>query len=374
MKQKRRIRYTYLTQQFAHSERYIRKVKQVVAKGDFTLGKELVNFESNFARKLQVKHAIGVANGTDALYLPLKAIGIAQGDEVITVPNSFVATAAAIALTGARPVFVDVRDDFTIDPNLIEKAITRATKAIIPVHLTGISSDMHPILQIARAHNLFVLEDVAQAAFTKYDNKYVGTWGHAGSFSFHPLKVLNIWGDGGVITTNDDDLAYKLRLWRNHGLTSREEVEFFAHNSRLDTIQAAVANVLLSEVDTIVSKRARNARLYDRYLNSLDPWVHVPKRDLGSASVEPAYSTYVVQVLKREMLIKYLEKNGIDAVIHYPIPIHLQKAAKYLGYKRGDFPVTEKQAETILTLPNHQYMTREDVAYICEVIKEFYNK
>lgn len=369
-----KVRYVYLEKQFADAERFWERVKEVVKRGDFTLGKALQEFEIKFAQKIGVKHAIGVGNGTDALYLSLKALGIGPGDEVITAPNSFVASAGAIALTGARPAFADVRDDYTIDPESIEKVITPRTKALLPVHLTGNPADMYPILEIAKKHNLYVVEDAAQAFLARYDGKYVGSFGNAAGFSFHPQKILNIWGDGGMITTNDDALAEKLRLMRNHGLKNRNEVVFFAGNSRLDTFHAAVANVMFEELDEVVEIRAKHARLYDELLRPLEPLVHVPARNLNSVPVRPVYSTYIIQVKKRQDLIEFLKQRGVEALVHYPIPIHLQEAARYLGYKEGDFPVCERQADEILTLPIHQYLTEDGIRYVCDSIKAFYQK
>lgn len=368
-----KVRYVYLEKQFEHPRPYFAKIARVVTRGDFTLGKELTKFEEKCAKILGVKYTIGVASGTDALYLPLRALGIKAGDEVITTPNTFVAAAAAIALTGARPVFVDVRDDYTIDPTLIERAITAKTRGIIPVHLTGNSADLYPILKIAKKHKLFVVEDAAQAFLTLYDKKPVGSFGLAGAFSFHPLKILHVWGDGGMITTNDARLADNLRLWRNHGLRSRNEVEFFAHNSRLHTLQAAVALTLLPHVPNIIEKRRKNADLYKKLLAFLEPMVHIPN-NMCAAPTRSIYANFVIQVQRREGLIKYLNKRGIEVVIQYPIPLHLQKAAAYLGYKKGDFPVAEKQADTILTLPNHQHLKTSEVRYVCESIIEFYSK
>ncbi|MBI5620891.1 DegT/DnrJ/EryC1/StrS family aminotransferase [Candidatus Gottesmanbacteria bacterium] len=366
--------YVYLKKQFEHPERYLRKIEAVTRRGDFTLGREVAVFEAQAALMLGVNHVIGVGNGTDALYLIFKALGIGAGDEVITAPNSFVATAAAIALTGARPVFADVRDDYTIDPKLIEKVITKKTKAIIPVHLTGQPADMKPIMSIAKRHHLAVVEDVAQAFLARYDSKYLGTIGIAGAFSFHPLKILHVWGDGGMITTNDATLAGKLMLWRNHGLKTRNGVEFFAHNSRLDTIHAAIASVLLPQMPGVVKKRQAVARLYDQLLNPLAHSIHIPDRHLCTAPQSHTYTNYVVMAKRRDALIAYLAKQGIEAVIQYPIPIHLQKAARYLGYKKGDFPVCERQANEIVTLPCHQYMTARDAREIVSAIAGFYSK
>lgn len=366
-----RVPYVYLTTQFADPARYLKKIAAVAKRGDFTLGREVGEFEEKAARMLGVQHVVGVGSGTDAIYLTLKAIGIQAGDEVITAPNSFVATAAAIALAGARPVFVDVRDDYTIDPSRIEQAITGRTKAIIPVHLTGQPADMDTILALANRHQLLVLEDCAQAFLASYRGASVGTLGRAGAFSFHPLKVLHVWGDGGMVATNDADLARAVRLWRNHGLRSRNEVMFFAHNSRLDTIHAAVACALLPKVPAMVRKRQAIARLYDKLLAPLADAIRIPPRDPATSH---AFTNYVVMAQNRDALIAFLSQRGIEAVVQYPTPIHLQPAAAYLGYRKGDFPVCERQADEIVTLPCNQHMSARDVRYVCSAIRMFYER
>lgn len=368
-----KLPYVYLKKQFERPEAYLKKIEAVARRGDFTLGKEVSEFEEKAASMLGVRYAIGVGNGTDALYLTLKALGIGAGDEVITAPNSFVATTAAIALTHARPVFADVREDYCIDPDLVEKAITKKTKAIIPVHLTGQPADLYPLLALAKKHHLALVEDGAQAFLARYDGKCVGTLGRAGAFSFHPLKILHVWGDAGLITTNDTRLAASLKLWRNHGLKTRNDVAFFAPNSRLDTIHAAVALALLPHIPIAVKKRQVVARLYDQLLTPLENYVHIPDRNLCKAPVVHTFTNYVVMAKRRDALIDYLAKQGIEAVVQYPIPIHLQEAAKYLGYKKGDFPVCEHQANEIVTLPCNQYMKKRDVEYICTTIHKFYS-
>lgn len=367
-----RVPYVYLHEQFADIEKYLSGIRMIVDTGDFTLGRRVGEFEKRFAKKLGVKHVIGVGNGTDALFLTLLALGIGRGDEVITAPNSFIASASVISLVGATPVFVDVRDDYTMDPLLLEKAITSKTRAIIPVHLIGNLADMEPIMKIARKKRIHIVEDVAQAALAKYDGKCAGSFGIAGCFSFHPLKILNVWGDGGAISTNSDSFAKKLRLWRNHGLKDRDHVEFFAHNSRLDSIQAVIVDTELDSHDTLLARRKQVSEWYDQELSALSDFVHIPSRNLSQKPTSPTYTNYVVQVKRRDALYRYLTENGVEVKIHYPIPIHLQRAAKYLGYKKGDFPVTEKQARTIITLPCNQYLTREQVVYVCRKIKDFY--
>ncbi|OGG17622.1 hypothetical protein A3D78_05205 [Candidatus Gottesmanbacteria bacterium RIFCSPHIGHO2_02_FULL_39_14] len=375
MKNKKwRVPFVYLTKQFADLDRYLKAIKNVAKKGDFTLGERLNELEKKMARMMKARQAIGVANGTDALLLSLKVLDIKQGDEVITVPNSFIATTAVIALVGARPVFVDVGDDYLIDPDLIEKSITKRTKAIIPVHLAGNPCSMDRIMKIASEYKLSVIEDVAQAVFGKFNGKYLGTFGITGCFSFHPLKILNVWGDGGMIVTSDENLAGQLRLWRNHGLKTRDEVEFFAHNSRLDTIHAAILLEELKTLKKIINRRSKIAGIYDEMLRPLEPDLHIPERNQEEAKISPTFTQYVIQVKKRAKLIGYLTEKGIEVKVHYPIPIHLQKAAQYLGYRKGDFPVCEKQADTILTLPCHQYLTEKDVMYVSRQIADYYSK
>ena len=365
-----KVKYVELTKQATVPE-ILKDIKELLLKtGDFTLGKQVRIFEERFAKLCHTKYAVGVNSGTDALFLSLKAVGIGPQDEVITVPNTFIATVGAIVATGARPVFVDVQDDYNINPDLIEKAITPRTKAIIPVHLTGNPADMPKIIDIAKKRNLFVIEDAAQAISASIDGKPVGSFGITGCFSMHPLKNLNVWGDGGVITTNSDEIYKKLILLRNHGLKTRDEVEIFGYNSRLDTLQAIVANRLMNVLDKITNKRIENAKKYDEAFSKI-PEIKVPPR---KKNVKQVYHTYVIQVEKRDQLIKYLEENGIEAKIHYPIPVHLQNAAKYLGYKEGDFPVCEEQTKKIITLPVHQHLSDEQLEYVIKTVKQFYEK
>ncbi|MFC1522195.1 DegT/DnrJ/EryC1/StrS family aminotransferase [Elusimicrobiota bacterium] len=364
-----KVGYSYLAEQFADPEAILNRIKQLLKKGDFTLGNAVEEFEKGFAQLHKVRFAIGVNSGTDALFLALKALGIGSGDEVISAPNSFIATTGAIVMSGAKPVFVDANDEYLLDPNLIEKAITPKTKAIMPVHLTGNAADMEKILAIAKKHNLRVVEDAAQAVSAAIDGKPVGGFGDAAGFSLHPLKNLNVWGDGGMITTNSEDLARSLRLLRNHGLKTRDEIQIFGINSRLDTLQAIVGNHILNELKPITEARIRNAAIYDKAFSKLSQFIKIPPR---KPNVRQVYHTYVIQVQDRDKLHKYLLDNGVDTKIHYPIPIHLQEAAKHLGYKKGAFPVTEKQTDEILTLPVHQAVTQEKIAYVIECVEKFY--
>jgi dTDP-4-amino-4,6-dideoxygalactose transaminase len=335
----------------------------------FIMGPEVEKFESNFARLCHTVYALGVNSGTDALFLALKALDIGLGDEVITVPNSFVATVGAIIAAGAIPVFVDVRPDYNINVELIEPAITDRTKAILPVHLTGNPADMIKIMEIAKRHNLYAIEDAAQAVTASINGQPVGSFGDIGCFSFHPLKNLNVCGDGGVLTTSSKGIYEKVRMLRNHGLKNRDEIEFFGYNSRLDTIQALVANHVLENLQSITDKRIKNAKLYDDELKEIYDFVTLPPR---KENVKQVFHTYVIQVSNRTGLIRYLDEHGVETKIHYPIPLHLQKPCQKLGYKKGDFPVCENQAERILSLPIHQHLTEEQIYYVADLIKKFY--
>ena len=343
-------------------------VAQVLDSGEFILGSHVERFEKRFAELSGCKHALGVANGTDAIVMAFKALGIGPGDEIITAANSFLATAAAIALVGAKTVFVDVREDYNIDPRLIEGAISERTKAILPVHLTGKPADMNPILEIARAHKLHVIEDAAQAVGAKYYGKAVGSFGVVGCFSLHPLKNLNACGDGGVMTTDDDSLQEKLRKMRNHGLRNRDESDFWGFNSRLDSLQAALLNVKFDHLDEWTQARRKTADYYREHLQGV---VRCPSDQPYEHSV---YHTFVIQAERRDELQKFLLDAGVETNIHYPIPIHLQPAARELGYRLGDLPVTDRLSQTILSLPIYPELTSEQKETVVEVIKSFYKR
>ncbi len=341
--------------------------ERVLGSGQFILGEEVDKFEKSFAELCQTRYSLGVANGTDALILSLKSLGIKEGDEVITAPNSFLASASSIALTGAVPVFADVKEDFNLDPDKVENAITPRTKAIIAVHLTGRPASMDELLEIAKKRGIAVIEDCAQAVGAEYKGKKVGGFGITGCFSLHPLKNLAASGDGGVITTNDEKIYRYLLKARNHGLKNRDECEFWGFNSRLDNLQAALLNIKMRYLDNSTIKRREIAKLYHKELNSLNLILPVEKKYEKSV-----YHTYIIQTDQRNQLKEYLAGKGIETKIHYPIPIHLQQAAKYLNYKKGDFPITEKQSETILSIPVYPELTNDEVTYIVRTIKEFF--
>ena len=295
-------------------------------------------------------------------------MGVRRGDEVITPPNSFIASTAAIVHIGAKPVFVDVLPDQNIDPVLVEKAITNRTKAIMPVHLTGRMARMGELEAISKKYNIPLIEDAAQAIGSKYQSKPAGSWGKLGCFSTHPLKNLNACGDGGLLTTNDGGIDNKIRSMRNHGLIDRNTVEVFGYVSRMDTLQASIIDYRLNHLKSIINKRRKNAEIYFRHLK------HIPLKLLHEGNFEyNSYHTFVIQAEKRDELKSFLQKKNIETSIHYPIPIHLQPAAQYLGYEKGSFPVTERQAEQILTLPINQHLKTEDIEYVCDSIMRFYD-
>jgi dTDP-4-amino-4,6-dideoxygalactose transaminase len=340
-----------------------------VKKGDYTLGQKVNDFEKNFAKRTGAKFAIGVGNGTDALYLSLKAFNIGSGDEVITVPYTFISTVGSIATAGAKPVFVDIKDDYNIDETQIKSAITKRTKAIMPVHWAGRPCELDKIKSIAKKYNLKIIQDASQAIDSRFKNKQLIHFGDICTYSMHPLKNLNIWGDGGFIATNNKKLADKLYLLRNHGLVNRNNSKIFGYNSRLDSIQAVVANYKLkNKLDGVTKKRMKNSNLFDKLFKT-NPNVKTVKR---FPHLKEVFHLYHINVNKRDQLQQYLISKSVDAKVHYPIPIHLQTAAKYLKYKKGDFPVAEKLAKTSLSIPVHEFIKEKDIKYVVKLIDKFY--
>jgi len=346
-------------------DQILSKFDEISKKGDYILGSELEKFEKEFANFCGTKYAIGVGSGSDALSFSMIALGIGKGDEVILPGNSFIATAWTIVNVGAKPVFVDVLDDYNIDPQMIKKAITKKTKAIIPVHLTGRIADMDQIIQIANENNLYVIEDAAQAVGASLNNKKSGSFGITGCFSLHPLKNLHIQGDGGIITTNDTTIYFFVKKLRNHGLKNRDECEFWGYNSRLDNIQAAIARIKLQYIDKWNKRFIEIANIYSKELQKV---CLVPTEDSKKVSI---YNRYVIQHPSRDKLIDYLKKNNIETRINYPIPLHLQSAAKNLGYKKGDLPNVETQSKLILSLPIYPEIKNNQIYYVIKNIKLF---
>ncbi|MBT3981914.1 MAG: DegT/DnrJ/EryC1/StrS family aminotransferase [Bacteriovoracaceae bacterium] len=364
-----KVPYSYLPQQFADPAPILEEIAEVIKVGDFTLGPRVEKFENLFSDFIGCKHAIGVGSGTDALFLSLKALGIGAGDEVITTANTFVATAGAIETAGARIRFVDCADNYVMDVSKLEAAITENTKCIMPVHYSGQPVDMDPLLKIAQKHNLKVVEDACCAIDAEVGGKRCGTIGDTGGFSLHPLKNLNIWGDGGVITTNNEEIRDKLRLLRNHGMVNRDEYAFYAYNSRLDTVQSIVGCHLIKDVKWITDMRIKFAESFDSAFSQLSDFIKIPPRPANERRV---YHMYMLLVERRDELHSFLLEQGIDAKVHYPIPLHLQQASEGLGYKMGDFPVAEKQAKNIISFPVHQHLIDEQVQYTIDKVKEFY--
>jgi aminotransferase EvaB len=361
------IDHNYLPQQYA--EEVIDAIRAVAKRGDFTLGAEVAVFEKAFAKMVGVKHAIGVANGTDALFLALRSLHLkAIGGEVITTPFSFYATSAAIANAGGRPVFCDVDQNFNLDPSLIEDKITDRTVGILPVHWAGMPCDMDPILDIAKRHGLWVVEDAAHSPNSLYKGKRCGSFGDVNAFSLHPLKNVNVWGDGGVITTDSDEKAELIRKMRNHGMRDRDTCEFWGYNSRLDTVQAVVASHALAGIEQRTARRRENASKLDDLLAGIRH-VNLPECVIGA---EPNYYLYAIRASRRDDLKAYLIDNGVDAKVHYPTPLHLQPAAQYLGYKRGDFPFAEGCADTTLSLPIHEFIREAQLERMAKLIRAFY--
>ena len=362
------VRYSYLKQQFEDCDDLWDELKRFVSTGDFTLGKPLKAFEEKFAGLIGSKHAIGVNSGTDAIKLSLKALGVGPGDEVITAANTFVATVGAIAELGAVPVFVDCDDTFCMDVSQVERVITSKTKALVPVHFTGYMTDMRKLTPIAESHNLPVVEDACQSILGAIGNKNAGTWGVSGAFSLHPLKNLNVWSDGGVIVTSDDVLADKLRLLRNHGLVDRDTVQIMGCNSRLDTIQAVVGNWLIPRTQDIAQQRIKNAKYYDDGLRKISQ-IRIPPRP---ADYRIVYHLYIVFAEDRDALLEHCIKSGIEAKVHYPVPIYRQPALHYLNHQEGDFPVTDCHAKNIISFPCDQHLSTEEMDFVIDTVTRFY--
>jgi dTDP-4-amino-4,6-dideoxygalactose transaminase len=341
-------------------------VERVMDGGRYVLGPNIVELERQLAEYLHVRHAVAMSSGTSALELLLKALGAGPGDEVVTVPNSFVATAAAIATVGARPVFVDVSEDMNLDPSKLELAVTSRTKGIIVVHLTGRPAKMPAILEVARRHGLFVIEDSAQAIGASLDGRRVGGFGDGGAFSCHPLKNLFAFGDSGFVTTNDDELYRRLWMSRSHGMPNRDTCDFWAHNARMDELHAAMLLVNLTQLRGWTERRRELAFQYNE---KLKPYVTVPEEAAGQYCV---YQTYMIQAERRDALQDHLREKGIEALTHYRVPLHLQPAARALGYGENVFPVTERLCRTILSLPLYPTMTEAQQDYVVDSVARFY--
>lgn len=342
-------------------------IDNVLSSGNLILSDENTNLENELNQYLGTKHCLTLNSGTDALMIALWAIGIKKGDEVITSAISFIATAAAIAHLGAKPIFVDVKDDLNIDENKIEEKISKKTKAIVPVHWTGKMCNMQKINEIAEKNNLQVIEDAAQAIGSKLNDIRPGKLSEIATFSTHPLKILNALGDGGFLVTNNQDLYEKIKKYRNHGMIGRDQYEFFGVNSRMDALNAAVLRYRLKRVDEVISKRQANINYFKKYILNQD--FKVPVSGMNENN---SFTMLVCQSSRRDELQKFLIKNGIQSLIYYGTPLHLHKASKILNYKVGDFIKAEKLCDKVISVPFHQYLKDDEREYIVEKINEFY--
>ncbi len=345
-------------------------IQRVLESCQFIQGPEVAAFEADFARINRAPHAIGLGSGTVALQLTLEALGVSRGDEVITSAHTFIATAEAIREAGATPVFVDIDPQtYNIDPNLIEAAITERTRAIVPVHLYGQSADMPAIMALARRYNLVVVEDAAQAHLATFRDTSVGLWGDAGIFSFFPAKNLGAYGDAGAVITDNAELAHKLRLMRDHGRDAKYVHTMRGTGARLDALQAAILAVKLRHLPQWTRQRQRIAGIYRIGLQGVDSLV-LPYQHAEAAHV---YHLFVLRSVRRDELQAHLKANGISSGIHYPVPLHLQPALEYLGYKPGDLPHTELAANSILSLPMYPELSPAQTETIIQAVRDFAN-
>ena len=358
-----------LRDRFKEEGRAILKiVKKVLSKGNLILTQEVKNFEKSICKYTGAKYCLGLNSGTDALMMSLWSSGIKKGDEVITSPVSFVATANSIIHVGAKPVFVDVGDDLNINADLIEAAINKKTKAIMPVHWTGRVCKMDKIVKIAKKYNLKIIEDAAQATGAYYKNKHAGTFGNISAFSTHPLKNLNALGDGGFVITNEKKLYDKIKLYRSHGLEGRDDAKIIGVNSRLDSLNAEVLSFRLKKLRNIINRRKKNINYYKKYIKT--DKVKILKDDLNEKN---AYVMFVTLAEKRDKLQKYLNEFNIQSLLYYPTPLHLHKSMRFLGYKKGDLVNAEKITSKVISFPHHQHLTHKQIKFVSEKINKFYS-
>lgn len=353
-----------------YADEYEKKAIEVLRSGWYILGNEVKSFETEWADYIGAKYCVGLASGLDALWISFRILGIHEGDEVIVCSNAYIACVMGITINGANPVFVEPDEYDNIDADKIEAAITDKTKAILAVHLYGESCDMTHIMQIAERYKLRVVEDCAQSHGNHWNGRRVGTFGDIGCFSFYPSKGCGAFGDGGCIVTNNDDIADKFRVFRNYGSRVRYQNEIVGANSRLDELQAGLLRVKLTHLDELNEERCRIA---ERYNDNIDnPLIHTPNIRPGADS---SWHQYVIHVPDfRDELVEYLKGNGIDTIIHYPIPPHLSEAYSYLGYKKGDFPIAEKYAKEVLSLPMYNGMTAKEQSIVIDAINSFKGK
>lgn len=364
-----KVPYNYLPFEFNQNHSIYAEWKKLIKSSDFTLGKYVKKFEDKFATYTRSKFCVSTNNGTDALILSLKALNVGAGDEVISVSNSFYATTGAIVAVGANPVLVDCDERYQINIDEVEKKITKKTKVILPVHWAGASPDMLRLVKIARKYKIYIVEDACMGIGGKVNNKHPGTFGNIGAFSMHPLKSLNVMGDGGMIVTNDRKIYQWILKYRNHGMIDRDNIDIWGVNYRLQPLQAIVAINRLKDLDSVIRIRNNNAQYLDRKLLTIYPNIKIPKRIDGYLET---FSLYMLLARDRNKLLKELINKGIEAKVHYPIPLHKQKA--YLRrFKKIKLPVSESQSKKLITLPIHQFLKKNQLDYMVKIIKNFYS-
>lgn len=342
------------------------KVLTVLRSGRYVLGPEVENFEQEFAAYTGAKYCVGLASGLDALWLAFRILGIGSGDEVIVQANTYIASVMGITINGATPVFAEPDAFYNMDVSRLERLLTEKTKAVLAVHLYGQASDMAGILQFCQKHHLRLVEDCAQSHGSHFQDKMTGTFGDVGCFSFYPSKNLGAYGDAGAIVTDDEDIARSMRMYRNYGSEKRYYNKVVGANSRLDEIQAGLLRIRLQHLPELIKERRELADCYSQQLKN--ELISLPLLRPGCDSV---WHQYVIRCSRRDELIKYLEQHGIGTIIHYPIPPHLSEAYAYLGHKRGEYPIAEEYADTVLSIPMYNGMTCEEQGYVIEVLNSF---
>ena len=362
-----KVPFSILERQYKmYQKEYEAKALEILRKGWYILGEETEKFEEEYAKYTGTKYALGIDNGLNALVLAFRALNIGQGDEVIVQGNTFIATVMGITINGATPIFVEPDEYYNIDIEKIEEKITERTKAICVVHLYGQATRMDKILELCKKYNLKLVEDCAQAHGAEFNGQKIGSFGDIGCFSFYPGKNLGCFGDGGAITTNNEEIYKKIKMLRSYGSEKKYHHIEVGYNARLDELQAGLLRVKLSHLSELTNERKEIA---EKYLKEIkNPLVHLPKVRENCSHV---WHLFVVRVENRDKFQKYLEENGIGTVIHYPIPPHLSKAYENLGYKIGDYPITEKYANTVVSLPLYNGMTKEEINYVIDKINEY---
>ncbi len=366
-----KVRFVNPQKQYAdHKDEFIKAFDDVLLRGDLILRKDVEDFENNIASLVGTKYAVSLNSGTDTMFFPLKVLGIGPGDEVITVSHTFIASISVIVQAGAKPLLIDVKEDFTMDVSQIEALITDKTKAIIPVHLNGRVCEMDKIMGIAQKHGIAVIEDAAQSLGAKYDGKMAGSFGIVGSFSLYPFKVLGCFGDGGILTTDNEEMAEKIKLLRDHGQKTKTEIVCFGFNSRLDNLQAAILNIKLKYFPQWIEKRREIASIYNKDLSDIKS-IKLPPAPNSDEKHFDNFQNYVLKAERRNELAAFLKENGVETLIKDPIANHKQPG---LGLSHFNLPYSEKLADEVISLPIYPELTNEDVEFVAKTVREFYQK